>query len=152
MNAFLTCGPQGAGKSTYAGELVLLNNATIISGDEIRKELYGSDEIQADWVEIHDKIESYIAECAGRGLTLILDGTYHKKSHRAEAIMLLRSYGYDHIEAVVCCPSLPTCMARNWSRKERNVPDYVLKTTYEVFQRESKDILKEDFSRVTFIH
>ena len=151
MDAYVMCGPQGAGKSTYAGELVLRENATIISGDSIREELFGSADIQGDWVSIHNRIEEYIAECAGRGLTIVLDGTHWKKSYRAEAITLLRSYGYTRIEAVVCNPSLATCMARNWSRK-RNVPDYVLKTTYEKFQSSVKNILDEPFDRITFVY
>ena len=151
MEAYVMCGPQGAGKSTYAGEIVLRENATIISGDSIREELYGSADIQGNWVEIQDRIENYVSECAGRGLTVILDGTHWKKSYRAEAITLLRSYGYTRIEAVVCNPSLATCMARNWSRK-RNVPDYVLKTTYERFQSSVKNILDEPFDRVTFVY
>ena len=151
MKAYIMCGPQGAGKSHQAGELVLRENATLISGDAIKAELFGSAEIQGDWVRIHNRVEEYVEECAGLNLTVILDGTYHKKSYRAEAMMLLNSYGYDEIEVVVCCPSLATCMARNWSRK-RNVPDYCLKETYEVFQRESKDILNEGFDRVTFVY
>ena len=151
MDAYVMCGPQGGGKSFQAGEIVLRENATIISGDSIRQELYGSAEIQGNWTDIHDKIEEYVAECAGRGLTIVLDGTHWKKSYRAEAITLLRSYGYTRIEAVVCNPSLATCMARNWSRK-RNVPDYVLKTTYERFQSSVKNILDEPFDRVTFVY
>ena len=151
ITAYLMCGPQGAGKSTKAAELAKLENATIISGDEIREELYGSAEIQGNWVAIHDRIEECVADAAALGRGVILDGTYHKRSYREETIALLKSYGYDKIEAVVCFPSLSTCMARNRSR-ERNVPDYILEMTYESFQRESKDILKEVFSRVTFVY
>jgi predicted kinase len=149
--AYLMCGPQGAGKSTKASEIAKLENATIISGDEIRKELYGSAEIQGNWVAIHDRIEECLADVVAYGQGVILDGTYHKRSYREEAITLLKSYGYDRVEAIVCFPSLSTCMARNWSR-ERNVPDFILKATYESFQRGSKDILKEGFSRVTFVY
>ena len=151
MNAFISVGAPGSGKTHQAGELVLRENATIISGDSIREELYGSAEIQGDWVRIHDKIEEYVSECAGRGLTVVLDGTHWKKSYRAEAIMLLKSYGYDKIEAVVCNPSLGTCLERN-RRRSRNVPEHVLKTTYERFQSSVKNILEEPFDRVTFVY
>jgi predicted kinase len=147
--AYVMCGPQGGGKSTKAKEIARLENAFIIEGDKIREELYGSAEIQGNWVEIHDRIEEVLSEACG--MSVILDGTHWKKSYRGEAIALLKSYGYDKIEAVVCCPSLATCMARNWSR-DRNVPDYVLQRTYEGFQKESKDILSEEFHRVTFVY
>ena len=150
MKAFVMCGPQGGGKSFQAGEIVLRENATLISGDAIKEELFGSADIQGDWVRIHNVIEEYVSECAGMGLTVILDGTYFKRSYRAEAMMLLKSYGYDEIELVVCNPSLATCLARNFQRK-RSVPDYVLKTTYEVFQRESRGFLEEGFYKVTFV-
>jgi len=151
MKAFLMCGPQGGGKSFQAGEIVLRENATLISGDAIKEELFGSADIQGDWVRIHNRVEEYVEECAGMGLTVILDGTYFKRSYRAEAMMLLKSYGYDEIELVVCCPSLETCLERNRSRK-RKVPEYILRTTYEVFQRESKGTLSEGFDRVTFVY
>ena len=149
LTAYVMVGPQGGGKSSKAKEIADLENAVIIDGDEIKQELYGSAEVQGDWIEINDRIEELISESCG--MSVILDGTYWKKSYREEAIALLKSYGYDKIEAVVCCPSLATCMARNWSR-ERNVPDYALQMTYEGFQRESKDILNEEFDRVTFVY
>jgi predicted kinase len=149
LTAYVMCGPQGGGKSTKAKEIAALENAVIIEGDKIREELFGSAEIQGNWVDVHDRIEEILSESCG--MSVILDGTYWKKSYRAEAIALLKSYGYDKIEAIVCCPSLDTCMERNWSR-DRNVPDYALRVTYDGFQRESKDILSEGFDRVTFVY
>lgn len=151
MDAYVMCGPQGAGKSTHAHKLAQTENAVIVSGDDIRSRLYGSAEIQGNWVEIHDEIEAQVADAAALGRPVILDGTHWKKSYRSEAITLLKSYGYTRIEAVVCNPSLATCMARNWSR-ERDVPDYVLKMTYEKFQSSVKNILEEEFDRITFIY
>ena len=145
------CGPQGGGKTSQAQKIAKSENAITISGDCVREELYGSAEIQGSWVQIHDRIEELVADASALGRSVVLDGTHWKKAYRSEAVTLLKSYGYDNIEAIVCCPSLATCMARNWSR-DRNVPDYALKLTYEGFIRESKDILKEDFSRVTFVY
>ena len=150
MNAYILVGSPGSGKSHYAGELVLRENATIISGDSVREELYGDASIQGDWVRIHDRIESYISECTGLGLTVVLDGTHWKKSYRAEAITLLQSYGYTHIEAVVCNPPLETCLERN-RRRSRNVPEHVLKRMYEGLQQSLKSILDEPFAKVTFV-
>lgn len=149
LAAYLLCGPQGGGKSTKAKEIAALGNAVIIDGDEIKKELYGSTDIQGNWVEINDRIEELLSESCG--MSVILDGTYHKRSYREEALTLLKSYGYERVELIVCCPSLATCMARNWYRS-RNVPDYALKMTYENFQKESKDIMSEAFDRVTFVY
>ena len=150
MKAFVMVGAPGSGKSTYAGELVLCENATIICGDSIREELYGSADVQGTWAEIHDKIEEYVEECAGHGWPIVLDGTHYRASYRKEAIALLRSYGYNHIEAVVCNPSLATCLARNFQRK-RHVPDYVIKGIHEKLQSSLGFIGIEGFSQVTFV-
>ena len=151
MDAYVMCGPQGAGKSTYAGELVLRENATIISGDSIREELYGSAEIQGNWTDIHDKIEEYVADCAGRNQPVVMDGTHYRASYRREAIALLRSYGYTRVEAVVVDSSLATCLARNFKR-QRHVPDYVIKGIHEKLQASLRTIDNEDFDHITYIY
>ena len=151
MEAYVMIGAPGAGKSTYAGELVLRENATIISGDSIREDLYGDASIQGNWTDIHDKIEEYIAECAGRGLTVVLDGTHYLALYRREAIALLRSYGYTRIEAVVVDSSLATCLARNFQRK-RHVPDYVIKGIHEKLQVSLRTFDSEDFDHITYIY
>ena len=151
MNAYVMVGAPGSGKSTQAGEIVLRENANIISGDSIREELYGSADIQGNWVEIHDKIEEYVAECAEHGVPVVLDGTHYRASYRKQAIALLRSYGYTQIEAVVVDSSLATCLARNFQRT-RHVPDYVIKGIHEKLQASLKTIYNEDFNHITFIY
>ena len=151
MDAFILVGAPGSGKSTQAGEIVLRENATIICGDSIREELYGDASIQGNWVDIHDKIEEYVADCAGRNQPVILDGTHYRASYRKEAIALLRSYGYTRIEAVVVDSSLATCLARNFQRK-RHVPDYVIKGIHEKLQTSLKTIDSESFDHITYIY
>lgn len=151
LRAYVMVGAPGSGKSTQAGEIVLRENANIISGDSIREELYGAAEIQGNWVEIHDKIEEYVAECAERGIPVILDGTHYRSSYRKEAITLLRSYGYTRVEAVVVDSSLATCLARNFKR-QRHVPDYVIKGIHEKLQVSLKHIDSEDFDFITYVY
>lgn len=151
MEAYVMIGAPGSGKSTQAGEIVLRDNATIISGDAIREELYGSADIQGNWVEIHDKIEEYVADCAGRNQPVVLDGTHYRASYRKEAIALLRSYGYTRVEAVVVDSSLATCLARNFKR-QRHVPDYVIKGIHEKLQASLRTIDNEDFDHITYIY
>ena len=89
--AYIMVGAPGAGKSTYAAKLAKLENAVIISGDEICEELYGGKANQNEWVEIQDRIEELVAEACGK--PVILDGTHYRSSYRKEAIALLQSYG-----------------------------------------------------------
>ena len=151
MNAYVLVGSPGSGKSHYAGELVLRENANIICGDSIREELYGDASIQGVWTDIHDKIEEYVAESAERGIPVILDGTHYLASYRAEAITLLRSYGYTNITAVVIEASLAKCLAQNFKRK-RHVPDYVIKEIHEKLQASLRSIDSEDFDFINYIY
>jgi predicted kinase len=149
MIAYVMVGAPGAGKSTYAKQLAQTENAVIISGDDIRAELYGSAEIQGNWAEIWDRIDELVSESCG--MPVILDGTHYRKDYREEAIALLSSYGYDKIEVVVVNPTLATCLSRNFTRRDRNVPDYVVKEMYTKLQTSLKYIDKEPFARITYV-
>ena len=142
-------GAPGSGKSTYAAKLAETENAIVISGDDIRAELYGSADIQGNWGEIWERIDDLVSEACG--VPVILDGTHCRKDYRAEAITLLRSHGYDRIEAVVIDSSLPTCIARDFKR-ERHVPDYVIKSMHNTLQHSLKTITEEDFENIHFIY
>ncbi len=147
--AYIMVGAPGAGKSTYAAKLAKENNAVIVSGDDVRRELFGSAEIQGNWFAIWDRIVELVEGYSGRNI--ILDGTHYREDYRAEAVTMLRSYGYFNVEAVVVNPSLATCLARNFQRADRNVPDYVVKEMHEKLQRSLKGINNEDFDRVSYV-
>jgi predicted kinase len=149
LTAYVMVGAPGSGKTTYAHELADSENAVVISGDDIRSELYGSAEIQGDWAEIWDEIDTRVSEACG--MPVILDGTHCREDYRAEAITLLRSYGYDRVEAIVMDATLATCLARNF-RRERNVPDYIVKQMHSDLQQSLKNITSEDFDFINFVY
>jgi predicted kinase len=151
MEAYVMVGAPGSGKSTEAKKIADREHAVIVSGDDIRAELYGSAEIQGNWTEIHDRIEEEVEKAAALGRPVILDGTHYRAAYRHQAIAMLRSYGYSSVEAVVVNPSLATCLARNFQRRERNVPDYVIKEMHGKLQPSLDGIYREDFSRINFI-
>jgi len=147
--AYVMVGAPGSGKSTYAAKLAETENAVIISGDEVRAELYGSADILGKWHEIWDRIDELVSESCG--MSVILDGTHCREDYRKEAIALLRSYGYDRVEAMVIDSSLATCLARNFQRT-RHVPDYVIKEMHNNLQQSLKTITEEDFESINFIY
>jgi predicted kinase len=147
MKAYVLIGAPGAGKSTLAADLAESENAVVISGDAVREELYGDAAIQGQWSEIADRIDELVSESCG--LPVILDGTHYLASYRREALALLRSYGYTDVEAIVCNPSLATCIARDFQRK-RHVPDYIIREMYSKLQSSLKGIHDEGFDEVTF--
>ena len=147
--AYVLVGAPGSGKSTRAAKLAETENAFIIEGDKIREELYGSAEIQGNWVEIWDRIDELVSESCG--MNVVLDGTHYLRRYREEAITLLRSYGYSRVEAVIMDASLATCLARNFQR-ERSVPDYIVKEMHSKLQSSLKDIYSEDFDSINFVY
>jgi len=147
--AFVMVGAPGAGKSTYAEILSRLHDAIIISGDDVRSEIFGSAEVQGNWFAIWDRVVELVEGHADRNV--ILDGTHYRVDYRAEAITMLRSYGYYSVEAVVVNPSLATCLARNFQRADRNVPDYVIKEMHEKLQKSLGKIDLEDFDRIHYV-
>ena len=148
FRAYVMVGAPGSGKSTFASELAESENAFVISGDDIRAELYGSADIQGNWVEIQDRIEELVSEACG--MPVILDGTHYRASYRKEAIALLKSYGYTKIEAGVVNPTVETCLKRNASRT-RKVPEHVIRTMHEKLNASLKNIYNESFDRINFI-
>jgi predicted kinase len=151
MDAYVMVGAPGSGKSSQAQKIAELEDAFIVSGDRIRYELYGDASIQGNWSEIHDEIESQVANAAELSRPVILDGTHYRAGYRKEAVAMLRSYGYDNIEAVVVNPSLATCLARNFQRS-RNVPDYVIKEMHGKLQSSLRNIYDEPFDRWRFVY
>ena len=140
-------GAPGAGKSTLATQLAENENAFVISGDEVRAELYGDAANQGNWEEINDRIEELVSEAVGT--PIILDGTHYLSSYRKETQALLRSYGYDEVEAVVVNPSLEDCIFRNANR-HRGVPRHVVVGMHEKLQKSLEFIGTEGFSQVTW--
>ena len=151
MESYVMVGAPGSGKSTKAKEIAQRENAVIVSGDDIRAELYGSAEIQGNWVEIHDRIEQEVEKAAALGRPVILDGTHYRAAYRRQAVAMLQSYGYNRVEAVVVNPSLATCLARNFKRRERNVPDYVIKEMHGKLQSSLDGIYHENFDNIHFV-
>lgn len=150
MNAYVMCGVPGSGKSTYAHNLYKKHNAVVISGDDIRAELYGDASVQGNWVEIHEAIEEAVSAASGDSKVVVLDGTHYRASYRKEAVAMLHSYGYTDISLVVVDRPLDLCLERN-AQRSRNVPEHVIRSMYSKLQSSLRNIEQEGFTRVIHV-
>lgn len=148
MKAFVLCGAPGAGKTTHSLQLAKKHHAVILSGDDVRSELYGDASIQGSWDEIWSRMDELVAENCDR--SIVVDGTHCRPDYRAETLTLLRSYGYDEIHAVVIDRPLEVCLRQNASRK-RNVPEHVIRRMHEELARSKQGIGNEGFSSVSYL-
>lgn len=149
FTAYVMIGAPGSGKSTLAKELAESENAFVVSGDDVRDELYGSADIQGNWSEIHDRIEELVSEACG--MPVILDGTHYRAAYRKGAVAMLRSYGYRKVEAIVVDTSLENCLQRNASRS-RKVPEHVIRNMHAKLQSSLRSIYSEDFDHINFVY
>lgn len=148
MKAYVMVGAPGSGKSTLASKLAKTENALVVSGDNVKSELYGEETGYGNWVEINDRIEELVSE--SYGVPVILDGTHYLSSYRREAISLLHSYGYDEVEAVIVNTPLEECIQRNANR-HRGVPRHVLLSMHHKLQNSLEFIDTEGFSYITLV-
>lgn len=78
-------GYPAAGKTTFAKDFVHNNPSFVrISADEIRKELYGSEDVYGDSWTIYQKILSRMRETLQNGKDVIYDATNLRKSYRLD--------------------------------------------------------------------
>lgn len=149
MQAFVLVGAPGSGKSTYVSRLLAQHpGSVVISGDNIREELYGDANIQGDYNRIHDRMVEMLGEAVGS--TVIMDSTHYRAAYRKSVIALLNSFGYTDIEAVVVNRPLEVCLKQNASRK-RNVPEYVIEKMHNSLQASIRGIDNEGFSSVQYV-
>lgn len=150
-------GAPGSGKSTVASSIASSSgitkaakpcNTIVISGDDIRAELYGNADIQGNYTEIHDKMLKILEENVGR--VVVLDGTHYRAKYRKDAITLLQSFGYSDIRAIVVNPPLETCLRQNANRS-RNVPEHVIEKMHTALQASLRSIDTEGFSHISYV-
>ena len=150
LEAYVMVGAPGSGKSTQVSKLVASHpDAVVISGDDIRAELYGDADIQGNYTEIHDRMLEILEENVGR--TVIMDGTHYRAAYRKEAIAMLNSYGYNKVVAVVVDKPLAVCLRQN-SLRDRKVPEHVIERMHNSLQASLKNITNEPFHRIDFIY
>ena len=127
----MLCGLPASGKSTYAKQLSLSENAVIHASDTLRKELFGdennNDQNDKLFIELHKRIKQDLLN----GKNVIYDATNINYKRRKVFLDELKK-----IECFKKCIIIATpyedCIFQNKNR-ERKVPDYVIKKMYKNF-------------------
>ncbi|CUR51421.1 Putative kinase [Nitrosotalea devaniterrae] len=127
----IICGLPGVGKSTLAKYLAPVFNATILSSDKIRKELFPIPTYLPSELKVVYDVMIIIAKYLNDiGINCILDATFNREGSRTEVKKRLE---LDHIHIVECsCPE-EIAISRLESRKD----DYS-DATISVYQKMKK--------------
>lgn len=125
---YMMVGIPGSGKSKIAEEL----GVKVYASDKLRKELWGSEEIQGDNNEIFTELYRRIKASLKNGESCVLDATNIKASKRAHFLKEIKNIECEKI-CILVASDINVCLARNRER-ERHVPYEVIKKMYMSIQ------------------
>lgn len=122
LTLYVMCGLPASGKSTWAEKISQLTGAEIVSSDQIRKELYGSEEIQGNPKEVFREFGRRIREAIDNGKSVIADSTGINVQERAATLCAGRNA--DRKICFYINTPVEECKRRN-AERERHVPEFV---------------------------
>ena len=121
-------GLPGSGKSTYAEELSIKENATIHSSDRLREELFGNanevDKNEELFKELHKRIKNDLTT----GINVIYDATNISHKRRKGFIQELKKINCEKVCYLMATP-YKQCIELIHTR-DRKVPEHVIKKMY----------------------
>lgn len=158
MSALITChiliGTPGCGKSTFAMRLAqLYPTARIISTDQIRRELFGDESMQGNWLMIQEKVLKQMQEAMQAGQSIIYDATNAKKAWRVSLINQIvdLSSKENKIQCIGWYLQTPLEVCQVWNKKRsRQVPDIVIEDLFQALQDNPPDE-SEGFVEVNYV-
>ncbi len=124
-------GLPASGKSTIAKELSITENATIHSSDNLRKELFGDENIQDKNNEIFKELHKRIKQNLLNNNNVIYDATNISYKRRRSFLEELKKITCQKICHLIATP-YEVCLERNKLR-EKFVPRYVIEKMYKSF-------------------
>ena len=128
---FIMCGLPASGKSTYAMQLAVKENAIVVSTDNIRELLNGDASIQDNAEQVFKMAYKLILKYLDDGSNVIFDATNISYKRRMELIKRYKKYA-DSIECVFMAVPYEVCLERN-QKRDRKVPEEVIERMYHNF-------------------
>lgn len=125
---FMMIGLPASGKSSLAEQIAKSEDAEIVSSDNIRKELYGDENIQGDNNKVFRILQERIINGLKNNRNMIYDATNISYKTRMAFLQRLNKLEVEKIAVMVATP-YEDCLIRN-SQRERKVPEEVIKNMY----------------------
>jgi len=125
---YMMVGLPGSGKSTYAKELSIKENAIVYASDNLRGELFENEDIQNRNNELFTELHKRIKQDLSEGKNVIYDATnisYKRRKAFLEEIKKFNTY------KICCLKATPydKCLEQNENRG-RFVPEHIIKKMY----------------------
>lgn len=140
----MMCGLPSSGKSYYAKNLSTEINAIVCSSDELREEMFGDINNQANnhklFNELHKRIKNYLRN----GSNVIYDACNINSKRRRSFIQELKNIDCVK-ECIIMATPYEQCLRNNASR-DRHVPDDVIKRMYKQWE---PPYFYENFDRIS---
>ena len=136
MNKFIMMiGLPASGKDTWINKFLKASTEkwTVLSSDEMRKELYGNEAIQGDPQEVFGKLHRKLKSALNRSENIIYNATNIKVKDRRPALELVKHYKDYMVYGIIIATTLPQCYHNN-QKRERQVPNNVIKRMYYHFE------------------
>lgn len=128
---FMMIGIPASGKTSLAEDIAKSEDAIIVSSDNIRKELYGDENIQGDNNKVFRILEDRIIKGLKANKNMIYDATNISYKKRMAFLQRIKKLEVEKI-AVMVATAYEDCLVRN-SQRERQVPEEVIKRMYQSF-------------------
>ena len=147
---YVMIGVSGSGKSTIAKDMGNKHNYRVISTDAIRKELFGSEEVQEKGDLVFQTAYLRIAQSLISGTSVIFDAT--NTTHRARKELKKKikvDWNNVTLTAIVVETPLTIAIERN-SKRDRVVPTEVIERQQKQLDKDKKKI-REIFDNIIYI-
>ena len=128
---FMMIGIPASGKTSLAEQIAKSEDAEIVSSDNIRKELYGDENIQGDNNKVFRILQERIINGLKYNKNMIYDATNISYKTRIAFLQRLNKLEVEKIAIMVATPYVD-CLIRN-AQRERKVPEEVIKRMYYNF-------------------
>ena len=151
MKLFVMIGISGSGKSTYAIKLAKEYNATIVSTDSIRQELFGSEDNQTNNKLVFTTAFNRIKTLLNNKQNVIFDATNVTNKSRINLKKQL-ALMWENIETIAVIINTPFEIAvKQNNLRNRKVPYNVIEKQYKNLIN-GYDKIKELYSNVIIIN